>query len=201
MSIRIISRTPRHLNALVQLFHSTVQANGCSVKGPPVQDLPESWLAFFAGADPSMEVFGLVVCQGGSYSASVGDGNDDGNVDALLVDVLGDRHDNRNSPCGDANRSLGHASLRRISHDSRISMPWHASIHGKTIKDGEIWEVCRLAVHPSAQGKGIGTKLMKTIEVEAQTEGKTLVLGVLEIDELPSEHMKGKTGSGLGKTQ
>ena len=45
-----------------------------------------------------------------------------------------------------------------------------------------MWEVCRLAVDPVSQGKGIGWKLLQAVETYADAKGKNLVLGVLDKD-------------------
>ena len=175
MNVSIAVREPHHLDELVKLFHATHTHNGYPVEGPPDRESLESRLEFFAGDDPSLEILGLVACQGrADYDAQQPNGSS-GNCEEL------GGHENERQAGDDEGRVLGHVSLRRVSRGSVALLIWR-DVTGNTKANDGLCEVCRLAVDPVAQGKGVGGTLLGAIEARARSERKPLILGVLEKD-------------------
>jgi len=175
MDVSVGARQPHHLNGLVRLFHAPYEHNGYPVEGPPDWKAPESWLQFFAGSATSSEILGLVACQGDEESdAQHPDGSSD-NVNN------GDGREDGGMVEGDEGRVLGHVSLRRVSRGSIVFQIW-CDITGNRNAEDELWEVCRFAVDPAVQGKGLGGMLLGAVESKGQREEKPLFLGVLEKD-------------------
>lgn len=115
------------------------------------------------------------MCQSrGRYDAQQSNGSSDGSEER-------GGHENERQAEDDEGRVLGHVSLRRVSRGSATLQIWRDIRGNKEPEDG-LWEVCRLAVDPVAQGEGTGGMLLGAIEAKARSNGKPLVLGVLEKD-------------------
>lgn len=159
-------RTADDMTGLLALFTATQAATGY-----PVDPLPETatgaTMAHFVGGAAALEIAAIVACSSSSSSAPP-----PSSLSAL------DRGNDHDWP-----KILGHASLRRVPSDATEARVWkqaHGNEGGEA--DEQLWGLARLAVHPAAQGRGLGGRLLAWAEERARAEGRRLVLGVLEKD-------------------
>lgn len=167
-SVVLRPRTTDDMTGLLALFTATRATTGY-----PVDPLPEvstgATMAHFVGGAPALEVAAMVACGSGSSSAPP--------CPSSLSSL--DRDNDHDGP-----GILGHASLRRVPPDATDARVWRQA-HGHGGGEGnekELWGLARLAVHPAAQGRGLGGRLLAWAEERARAEGRRLVLGVLEKD-------------------
>jgi ribosomal protein S18 acetylase RimI-like enzyme len=52
----------------------------------------------------------------------------------------------------------------------------------KAVREGERWELLQIQLAPEAQGRGIGTRLVRALVEEARAAGAALRLGVLKVN-------------------
>ncbi|ORY58543.1 acyl-CoA N-acyltransferase [Pseudomassariella vexata] len=168
--IIIVLRQISDLAALVELFKATYQASNYPVDGPPGHDDIDRWLPVYLGGDALVEILALVPCRAEDSEAGANNG--------ASREKSMKQPQTSASPPG-RRKVLGHVSLRRVSENSITSKMWRDAGFSH---DGDLWEVCRLAVDPDFQEKGIGRRLLEATEIEAQKSGAKLVLGVLEKD-------------------
>lgn len=176
-SVVLRPRTAADMAGLLALFAATQAATGY-----PVDALPGAGaaMAHFVGGAPALEVAAMVACRGGGggSSSSAPSSSDLDSSDSFPSSLDGEDGDAR--PW-----ILGHASLRRVPAEAAPARAWRRA-HDDAGRGGEaeaeLWGLARLAVHPAAQGRGLGGRLLAWAEGHARGRGRRLVLGVLEKD-------------------
>ena len=182
-SVVLRPRTADDMAGLLALFKATRVATGYPVDAIPGLATEDAAMAAFVGGAPAaLEVAAMVACRGSDADAP--SPSSCPSPPSFLGGGPGLER---------PGTVLGHVSLRRVPADAAEARAWrhhHRAYPGEGGKaqeeeeekgEEELWGLARLAVHPAAQRRGLGGRLLAWAEGYARGRGR-LVLGVLEKD-------------------